>query len=69
MTAAQPIRPEDIRAKLAQIQDETTSTVESAKTQIITVAVAVGVVVIAAAFLLGRRGGRRRSTIIELKRA
>lgn len=69
MNASQPIRPEDIRSKLVQIQDETTSTVESARTQIVTVVVAVGIVVVAAAFLLGRRGGRRRSTIIELKRA
>ncbi|HKY14466.1 MAG TPA: hypothetical protein VJM33_06040 [Microthrixaceae bacterium] len=73
MTATQqrtePITRDDIKAKLLEIQGDATDTVHSAKNQLIAVGVAVATVVVVAAFLIGRRGGRRRSTIIELKRA
>lgn len=68
-TASTPITRDDIKAKLLEIQEDATSTVESAKSTIIAVAAGVGVVVIIGVYFLGRRGGRRRSTVIELKRA
>ncbi len=68
MSQTQQITRDDIKAKLAEIQGEATETVEGAKSQILAVAATVGVVVIVAVYLLGRRGGRKRSTIIELKR-
>ena len=64
----QRITRDDIKAKLAEIQGDATASVQDAKTTIIGVAVVVGVVVLAGVYLLGRRGGRRRSTVIELKR-
>ena len=64
-----PITRDDIKAKLNEIQGEATQTVEDAKTTIIAVAAAVGVVVLVGVYLLGRRGGRRRSTVIELRRS
>ena len=64
-----PITKDDIKAKLAEIQGEATTTVEGAKNQLIAVAAGVGAVLIVAAFLLGRRGGQRRSTVIEVRRA
>ena len=67
-TSGAPITRDDIKAKLHEIQGEATSTVEEAKTTIVAVAAAVGVVVLVGVYLLGRRGGRRRSTVIELKR-
>jgi hypothetical protein len=67
-TNAGKITRDDIKAKLAEIQGDATETVEEAKNQIIAVAATVGVVVLVAVYLLGRRGGRKRSTIIELKR-
>ncbi len=66
---SKPITRDDIKAKLVEIQDDATTTVESAKTTIIAVAAGVGVVVLVGIYVLGRRGGRRRSTVIELKRA
>ncbi len=63
-----PITKDDIKAKLAEIQGEATSTVEGAKSQLIAVAAGVGAVLIVVAFLLGRRGGQRRSTVIEVRR-
>lgn len=68
MSQSQQITRDDIKAKLAEIQGEATDTVEEAKSQILAVAATVGIVVIVAVYLLGRRGGRKRSTIIELKR-
>jgi hypothetical protein len=68
-TGNAPITREDIKAKLTEIQGEATNTVEEAKTTIVAVAAAVGVVVLVGVYLIGRRGGRRRSTIIELRRS
>ena len=67
--SADKITPNDIKRKLADIQGEATTTVEGAKSQIIAVAGALAILLIVIAFLLGRRGGTRRSTIIEVKRA
>jgi len=58
----------DIKAKLSEIQGDASDTVEGAKNQIISVVAAVGVVIVIGVYLLGRRGGSKRSTIIELKR-
>jgi hypothetical protein len=68
-TGTEPITRDDIKAKLLEIQGEATSTVEDAKTTIVGVAAAVGVVVLVAVYVLGRRAGRRRSTVIELRRS
>jgi len=62
------ITRDDIKAKLSEIQHDATDTVEDAKSQIIAVAAIVALVLLLLAYLLGRRGGRKRSTIIELKR-
>ncbi len=69
MAATQRITRDDIKAKLEEIQGDATQTVEDARSRLIAVGVAVGAVVLIGAFLLGRRGGRRQTTIIELKRA
>jgi MYXO-CTERM domain-containing protein len=63
-----PVTRTDIEAKLAEIRgvaDETTEVAEgAAKTGLIVAAV--GVVVVA--FLLGRRRGHKKSTIVEVRR-
>ncbi len=64
----QRIERSDIKAKLDEIQGEATETVEGARNQILAVGVTVAVVVVVAIYLVGRRGGRKRSTIIELRR-
>jgi hypothetical protein len=62
------ITKDDIKAKLAEIQGEATTTVEGAKSQLLAVAAGVGVALVVVAFLIGRRGGQRRSTVIEVRR-
>ena len=66
--ANKPVTRADIEAKLAQIKgvtDDTTEVAEgAAKTGLVVAAIAVVVV----AFLLGRRRGHKKSTIIEVRR-
>lgn len=71
MTASehQRINRDDIRNKLADISNEATTTVTDAKSQIVTIGAGVALLLLLVAFVLGRRGGTRRSTIIEVKRA
>jgi hypothetical protein len=58
----------DIEAKLREIQGVTDSTGEVAQNAAKPVLVAVGVAVVVVAFLLGRRRGRKHSTIVEVRR-
>jgi hypothetical protein len=62
------ITPEDIRSKLGEIQGEATQQVEGARSQLLAVGAGVGLLLLIAAFLLGRRGGKRSSAIIEVRR-
>lgn len=66
--SAEQITPQDIRRKLTEIQDDATETVEGARNQLIAIGAAVALLLVVVAFLLGRRGGSHRNTIIEVKR-
>ena len=63
------ITPADIKAKLTDIQGEANDTVTNVKGKATRIAIAVGVVVVVGVYILGRRGGRKTGTVIELKRA
>ena len=67
---AQPeqIRRSDIEAKVRELQGGVTDTREAATNTLVTVGAVVVVGVIAVAFLLGRRKGRRRTTVVEVRR-
>ena len=69
MTAApERITRDDIEAKFRELTGEVSDEVESTKSQVATVGLAVGVLLIAAVFLIGRRNGRRRSAVVEVRR-
>lgn len=68
-TGQQRISPDDIRSKLGEIQGEATQQVESVRSQLVTAGALIALLVLIAAFLLGRRGGKRSSAIIEVRRA
>jgi hypothetical protein len=70
MTAiqAQPITRNDLESKLRELQGEVDDTKESAKTTLVAVAAVVAVGVIAIAFLAGRRKGKKRTTVVEVRR-
>ena len=68
-TAPAPkITRDDIEAKLRELQGEVTERADAAKVPAIAIAVGVAVVTIAAAYLLGRRKGKKRQTILEIRR-
>ena len=58
----------DIEAKLAEIRGATDTTTEVAQEATKPVLVIVGIAVVLGAFLLGRRRGQKRSTIVEVRR-
>ncbi|MGQ0832374.1 MAG: hypothetical protein ACT4OV_11920 [Microthrixaceae bacterium] len=63
-----PITRDDLEGKLRELQGGVTDTRESATSVLITVGAVVAVGVVALAFLAGRRRGRRRSTVVEVRR-
>ena len=66
--ADKPITRADIEAKLAEIRGVTDTTTEVAQEATKPVLVVLGVALVVGAFLLGRRRGRKRSTIVEVRR-
>lgn len=67
-TPAHRITRDDIEAKFRELTGEVGEEVESSRTQVLVVGLAVGVTVLAVVFLIGRRSGRHRSTIVEVRR-
>jgi len=69
MTAGpERITRDDIEAKFRELTGEVTDGVEDTRSQVITVGLAVGVAFVAVVFLIGRRNGRRRSAVVEVRR-
>jgi LPXTG-motif cell wall-anchored protein len=59
---------EDIEAKLREIRGVTDTTTEVAQEAAKPALVVLGIAVVVGAFLIGRRRGRKRSTIVEVRR-
>jgi hypothetical protein len=69
MTAAsERITRDQIEAKFRELTGEVSDEVESTRSQAITIGLAVGVALVAVVFLIGRRNGRRRSAVVEVRR-
>ena len=64
----QPIRRDDLEAKMRELQGEVDETRESATSTLLTVGAVVVVAVVAMAFLFGRRKGKKRTTVVEVRR-
>jgi hypothetical protein len=58
----------DIEAKLREIKGEVDETTDQAKPVALAVGVAVAVAVVGLAFVWGKRRGRKRATIVEVRR-
>jgi hypothetical protein len=63
-----PITRDDIEARLRELNGEVTTEAYGARSKAVTVGAALAVAVIAIAFLAGRRRGRSRSTVVEVRR-
>jgi hypothetical protein len=68
MSSERPISRGDIEAKLREIQGEATTTGENVRTYVMVGGAVVAVAVVGAVFWLGKRRGRRKTTIVEVRR-
>jgi hypothetical protein len=68
MTAVREISRDDIEAKFRELRGEVDTVAQSARTYVIAAAAAGAVLVVGVAFLIGRRRGRRRTTVVEIRR-
>jgi len=64
----QPIRRTDLEAKMRELHGGVTETRQSATNTLLTVGAVVLVGVVAVAFLMGRRKGKKRTTVVEVRR-
>jgi hypothetical protein len=66
--AKRPITRADLEGKLRQLQGGVNETRDSMMATAITVGAVVAVGVVAVAFMFGRRRGRKRTTVVEVRR-
>jgi hypothetical protein len=62
------ITRDDIEAKFRALQGEVDETADAAVSYVLVAGVAAAAGVLVLAYLLGRRKGRRKSTIVEVRR-
>lgn len=62
------ITPQDIENKLKALQGDVQNKVDDKKSTIATTAAAGGIVLLLIFFLLGKRSGKKRSAIVEIRR-
>jgi len=67
-TTKQPIDRAQIEAKFRELHGEVDTKAEAAKTTAVTVGAAVVVGVVVVAFLFGRGRGKKRTTVVEIRR-
>jgi hypothetical protein len=66
--ADEKITRDQIEAKFREMTTGATDEVEGVKSQALAIGLAVVVASVAVVYLIGRRRGRRRSTIVEVRR-
>lgn len=68
ITADRTISRDDIESKLRQLRGEVDSVGTSARSYALAAGVAATVAVVAAAYILGKRKGKKKRTIVEVRR-
>lgn len=58
----------DLEAKFKALQDDVQGKVDDKKQTLVTAAVVGGVVLLLIFFLLGKRSGKRKTTLVEIRR-
>ena len=66
--AGKPVERSDIEAKLREIRGEVDTTATAAKPALMAVAGVAVVAVFFVAYSLGRRKGKKKSTVVEIRR-
>ncbi|HEY7947112.1 MAG TPA: hypothetical protein VID75_05525 [Acidimicrobiales bacterium] len=67
-TATARITRGDLEAKLREVTGEATESVEAVRPQLIGSAVGALLLAVIVAYLFGRRRGRKRSAVVEIRR-
>lgn len=62
------ITRDDIAAKLRELEGGAREQAESAKATIVAAGIVAAAILLLVAFLFGRRAGKRRTTIVEIRR-
>jgi hypothetical protein len=62
------ITPQDLENKFRALQGDIQGKVDDKKTSIATIGAGAGVALMIILFLLGRRSGRRRTAVVEIRR-
>lgn len=65
---ADKITRDDLEAKFRALQGEVKSSVESKKKSLVAIAGGVGVLALLIVFLLGKRAGKKKTTLVEIRR-
>jgi hypothetical protein len=72
---AMPDRPrneritrEELEGKFRELQGDVSSTAQQAKSYVLAAGAVAVVAVVTVAFVLGRRRGRKKTTVVEIKR-
>ncbi|HVM05030.1 MAG TPA: hypothetical protein VM242_07660 [Acidimicrobiales bacterium] len=63
-----PVTRATIEAKLREIRGEVGTTTESARPFVMVAGIAAAVVVVGMAYLLGKRKGKKKTTVVEVRR-
>lgn len=63
-----PITRSTIEAKLRELKGEVDTTVESARPFVMIAGVVAAVAVVSVAYLLGKRKGKKKTTLVEVRR-
>lgn len=67
-TSDAKITPQDLEDKLRSLQGDIQHRVDDKKTSIAGIAAGAGVVMLLIVFFLGKRAGKKRSTVVEIRR-
>ena len=67
-TPATKITRDDLEARLQTFQDGLQGKVEDRKQTLLTAGAAVAALVVLVVFVLGRRAGKKKTTIVEIRR-
>lgn len=63
-----PVTRDDLEAKLRELKGEVDDTAQAATGVVVAVAAAAVVGVVVVAFLVGKRKGRKKTTVVEIRR-
>jgi hypothetical protein len=63
-----PVTRATIEAKLREIRGEVDTTTESARPYVMMAGIAAAVVVVGMAYLMGKRKGKKKTTLVEVRR-